>query len=359
MSETTMSERKPRAGLYKGPTSASFHDRDFRRIESILPEVTDSLDTMITRSLEAAQQAGRSHATMVDIGSGDGGLIRNLLSDPQAGFQAREFLRTHPDFTMRLIGLTDASEAKDHLRENPLNADTTQLDEENAAINTRIDAHNYFYSLTRTQTLNDFFQTQDIDTVDFAVAIESLRYMSPVVFEEVMQATLARMPSGAQFLATSFVGSHAGFTGSKNERLNVQHIPPGVSRKSLLYDNNNRSDRVAIQKGTLSGNQVAEQTAFDQAATTYQRLGVLTEEEITTEQQAIEADEHTRNLHPRQKFHMLANRTLSQGFDRLRSRKNTERTQRKLGILTSLEGIHVQPFRPQNDLPSGFLITKN
>lgn len=358
MNDIEGSKKRVHTSLYNGPTSYTDHNRGVGQVETLFRELGNSFDSILTTRLEAAAQAGRSSVTVVDIGSGEGGMLRNFLTDPQVGEKSRSFLNQYPDFKLRMIGLTDSPDEAHHLTEKPLGEDESKLDDEARSINTRIDATNYYYSLTRLQTLDRFFQAQNIEFMDLALATASLRYLSPAVFEEVVKTAVGKLHPGGEFIATGFVGSHAGFAGSRNERLNVRNIPPGTSRKSMLYENNAEFPSGAINKGILSGVASQEQAAFGQAANTYKRLGVLADEEIAAEREAIKSDERYAGLTSRQELHLLANKTLSRGFTRLRERKDTERTKSKQAILESIEDVDRVYLGSNQDSPLSFVLTK-
>lgn len=353
------SEGKIHAAVYKGPTSPKYHDRNWSQIEKLLSRGNLSFDMALSRRLESMVKEGRTEATVLDIGSGEGGLMRSFLTDPEFCVNSKSILRSHPSIKLRFVGLTDAPVPSLHLTEKPLKADISGLDAGTLLLNERVTAQNFYYSMTKKQTLEQFLHSKSVESIDVALAIETLRYLSPRVFEEVITTVMRRMQSGGEFIATSFVESIPGFRGVSNEQLDIHAIPEGVSRKSMLEENTSQFTKGAIKRAQQEGDLDTEMQAFEQAAATYKRLGVLTGEDIQSVQENLDKDYRNKHLNPREKLFLLANITLSMGFNNLRKQKLDKLIEQKLGILNGLQDARIDVMvSKKDDIPRAFRIIK-
>jgi len=353
-------ERLPvHVDLYHGPTKPDCLKRNIAEVDETLIETKRTFDSFLVEQLHLVFQAGRSEATFLDIGSGEGGLFISFLTDPNEGKESKAFLKDHLGFKLRMVGLTDSPSLETHLREKPVELGEP-ADEESERLREQVIFSNVHYSLARTQTLEDFLGLQGIETIDLAFATQSLRYLGPRVFEEVIKTTAARLPKGGKFVAWGIAKTVPGFRGALNHDLNVQNIPTDVpTRKwmlsSLAYRNNNKAPGVdAISVDVTE----AEKQALAQALETYKRLGVLTD--VVIEGTRIALDRETKYFTEKEKFQMLARRLLSMGEFRLANRKSEYIKRIKLGILKDVVGVDLQILGSvESDLlPLGFVITK-
>lgn len=79
-----------------------------------------SFDDLILSQLENAKKQGRKKITVLDIGSGQGNLFRDYLSDAKTGTKSREFLSQNKDLRVDLVGVTDANSVEELLTEEEI-----------------------------------------------------------------------------------------------------------------------------------------------------------------------------------------------------------------------------------------------
>jgi len=209
---------------YQGPTEEASHNRGVDRFEQIFGTLGLDFDEVITLQLEKAVAYGESEVVVLDVGSGDAGIFREFLTDPDANVITREFLEAHQDVSLKLIGLTDALSPDAFFTEKPLHLKQQSLPLD------QVQAHNYYYTLTRNQDLAHFLEKLGVSQLNMMLAIQSFRYMNGRAFKEVLSTALAKMPVGGQILIDGYFGSLPGFKGTWGDKgLDVHNRPENPS----------------------------------------------------------------------------------------------------------------------------------
>lgn len=67
---------------------------------------------MITFQIESVLTRGQNQITILDIGCGDGSLLRDFMQNRNIAPHARQLLRQYPELQINLIGITDAHKAE-------------------------------------------------------------------------------------------------------------------------------------------------------------------------------------------------------------------------------------------------------
>ena len=350
------------AGRYFGPNGPDYTARGVREVEIMLENLV-KFDHVLHGQLELALQAGRSEVVVLDIGSGEGELFADFLRNPKVGKKSRAFLGAHPEFKVRMLGLTDSPDAESHLREKPVNINEDKLDNESKRLKEeQLEIKNVYYTLTRTQTLEKFLQAQGVETVDFALATCSLMCFSPKVYEEVLQTTVAKMRKGGKFVASLIAPSiYDTFPTSYVDSLTTYGMPLGdAARKWLIYVNTcPRSVKNVAKYAKYPQDIKDERRALEAAWKTYERIGVLTEADIAQARGAMEINVDGLDFTEREKFYVLANITLAGAFARLVSRKDEEFWQKASAVINNLKGITGDVLSYASDeTPKAIVFTK-
>ncbi len=349
----TPPDTKAVTGLYLGPTEPKYFARGISSIDGLITETGESVDSLMLDRLKDAVVNGRSEVTVIDIGSGDGFMMKDLKEYNLQSLKLKAFLVDNPGLRLNVIGLTDSQEPNLQDTEKPIAIDYSKIDSLNQAINQQINVKNFYYTLSRTQSLEAFLDSHGINTVDLAFAIESLRYLGPKVFEEVVSTTISRIPQGGRFVGTGFTGSHPGYRGiSSSAVLNIRNIPEGINRKAML-DLANKIEyfEAAKRKASQPGNAEEEEKALDEAINTLKRLDVLTDDEITEEEEKVKE----RPLNERERFYYLGGQIMKIGLSKLRQREYQKLDDQKQHIIANLSGVSSKIIRDGR----GFSFTKN
>jgi hypothetical protein len=338
-------------GLYHGPEDNRMR-RNIALVNDELKGSGKTLDDFLAEQLVSAFNAGRSEAVLLDIGSGTGELFASFIQDYSMGKKSRAFLRTNPQFKVQMIGLTDSPTASHHLKVMPIELLDGMLKEDSKRLQEQVEIRNVYYSLARGQSLNDFLKTQGIETIDLAVAIQSLRYLGPKVFEEVLQTVVSKMPRGGKLIASGVSESVPGYDGACGDEFYVPEKlihPDRATRRSMLYWK-------GIEPGAAEkSDPEAEKEALEAAWQTYKRLGVLTDERIEEVRQSFE---QTAGITDRARFAWLAHTTLEEAFVKLKSRQKINATNVKSQKLMEVRDVVLQYFVPPKEGNIGIIVTK-
>jgi len=336
------------ATRYFGSKRRIYTARGVREVESVFRRPGE-FDNILHGQLESALQAGRSEIVVLDIGSGEGELFADFLRNPKVGKKSRAFLGAHPEFKVRMLGLTDSPNTESHLRGKPVNVNENKLDDESKRLKReQLEIKNVYYTLTRTKTLAKFLQAQNVDTVDFALATCSLMYFSPKVYEEVLQTTVGRMSRGGKFVASlikpSFYDLFPNFAAIDFDEIGDMPVGDSAASRWLIRVNTEGRSIKDVEKDVAihTGEQrdiEEEKRALAAACETYQRIGVLTEDDINQARITMEKRVFTYGLTERQKLYVLANIILAGAFGRLSDRKDAEFWQSASAVIDSLKGV--------------------
>jgi hypothetical protein len=271
----------PQANFYHGLTDRGSHARGVRTLEHAwnkeLPVGT--FDELLLGQLRLADEAKRANVTIVDIGSGDGALLKSFFNAPAVLAGSLAFLEKHPEMNLRVIGITDAKTPQEHLQAITLSPAGEQ----------QIQAQNIHYSISRTQTLSKFAQHLNIQEADIILSTWMMTYVGPSTFQQLMTDAIHLLrPNGGQMIVQAYAESEIpGFIRrdpSLAPSLDVRNVDlQQPSLKATLKDQGKRFARIKM-------NLVTESKHMDRSEKLMQRLGVLSQEDIDAEND-IEAKE--------------------------------------------------------------------
>ena len=177
----------PETKVYRGPMREIRLTRDIEQCEMFWPlESNEGLDAILAKQISLASRRQEDTVTVVDIGSGMGGLINNVVDDLQVNLsrtsvlpQSATALSQNPDIRLRMIGLTDARSENEFSRR--VASDTG---------NPQVSGTNVLYSLTKDQTFADFLKSQDISKIHLALGTWSFAYFHPFLFRDTIRTTI-------------------------------------------------------------------------------------------------------------------------------------------------------------------------
>ncbi len=267
--------RRDTFNVYKGLKDRDTHQRGVEACEQVWNKesTVGSLDDLLFSQVECAIQNGRTSLMVCDIGSGDGYLFEDFLNNGELGTKTRELLTKHTNFKIDFIGLTDAESSEDIFQEKLIECKNEDID------NSQITARNVFYSLTATQTLDNFLKNLNVQNVDLFLSTWCLTYVGPKVFKQTLDAVdnYLRDRTGVAILAAYAEKEAPGFHKSANAMPHVVSIPDKIKQespraRSLGGDSLRFFKRDADIEEEIRGLNEAEQLML--------QLGVLSQEEL-------------------------------------------------------------------------------
>jgi hypothetical protein len=231
-----------------------------------------SFDDLIIHQLENAKRQDRTKITVLDIGSGLGNLFREFLSDVSVGRKTRNFLADNKNFTVDLIGVTDAKTIEELLTEEEITAKNNQTVDNN-----QIHARNIKYTLSYNQRITDVLKSRNIKGIDLCVSTVALTYLGPGTFENTMRDVINNLNSDGQMVAYEYSGITPGIVQPDPMLLrldvrNIQNIS-AASLKAMLRQSGVRFARTDVSIDD-------EEKALEQAENLMVKLGVTTQDEI-------------------------------------------------------------------------------
>lgn len=359
-----------RAAVYHGPTTPDFHARDISTIQDgFLWNITEkgnftTFDQLLLGHLERVAKTGGNSFTLLDVGNGNAGLYSDFLTNPDSAKASRDFLADHPDFKIKMVGLTDSPSPQNHNSPAPFDIDDSQLDKENKRINEQIEVDNRYWSLSRTQPLSQFFRENNIDKVDLALATESLRYLSVPVFKEVVLTVHNKLTEGGQFVVQGYGGAEPGFSGEWA----TQYAESEASRKDktpwkILFRNNigYLSTVTALTEPQPFETIEEGEAALQKAVGKYKDLGALTDDDIDSLTSELEREMYYLRADPKQQIMARANRFLARGFTRHEKAYVKRMKATKFSLLKSMP-LDIKIFGTgigNSGIPNSFVMTKS
>lgn len=243
-----------------------------------------SFDDLIFNQLENAKKQGRKKVTILDIGSGQGNLFRDFLSQDKLGSKSREFLSQNRDFNIEMVGITDAKTVDELLTEEEI----TAKGENTLPNNSQIKAKNIKYTLSFNQRIKDVLESQKIEGIDLCVSTVALTYLGPSVFENTLTDVVNNLHQGGQMVAYDYSGIAPGIIQPDPMFLSldvrdVKDIRTSASLKAVLNEHSMRFARRGV-------NLQDEENALEKAEDLMVRLGVRTKEEIEKRRKEFLAD---------------------------------------------------------------------
>lgn len=153
----------------------------------------ESLDSLLFEQLEKAKAEGRDRVVVVDVGSGDGALIKDCVLGSSKIGKSLTFLKENPGLRLEMVGFTDAPNRESFLSEENFPSSAHN-----------ISGKNVYYTLTRRQRLGDFLKAEGIRGVDLVFATWSLTYMGPETFRGCIEDSVSNLRSGGKFWAVAY-----------------------------------------------------------------------------------------------------------------------------------------------------------
>jgi hypothetical protein len=210
-------------------------------------------------------------------------------------------------------------------------------------INKRIDARNYYWSLSGRQKLSDFLDVRDVPKLDLVYATHSLMYFHPLLFREVMETIVSRMNPGAQMVCLPIIGGDPGgfMNGGFDNRSDVQSS--GNKQRSwkdlmreCVIEPEGGHNALMESWSSLSRSELLNE--FNTVKELYNKLGVLTDKEIAENFNPwlFEADE--------KRFKSFVYEVLERGFVKLKRKRLVEVAEKKEKIIDSLQNVDIKRF---------------
>ena len=200
-------------GIYRGALEERFLGRplskvnDFYTNRETLPfNPIVSIDQLVADQIYKAQRLNRNSITVLDLGSGEGQLLRDILAFPEqmpATVGALNKLKAMGinDFKINLIGLTDT----EGLSTAPSVEGTVyQADTKTASDFYPTQAVNYAYAITDTQSLKRFLERNYIGKLDLIIATEVMMYFKPKLFERTLRDIADALSPGGRCVISGY-----------------------------------------------------------------------------------------------------------------------------------------------------------
>lgn len=366
------------AHIYRGPTEPEKHNRGVRSFEGWFRKIADGyddplylpssirrrgvMDGLLVYYARKALEEGRSKITVLDLGSGAGGLSTSLKSDPAIVPQTRAFLWNHPDFHVDIVGLTDAPSEEMFLKELPLKINNSRLGLVDQTVNKQISIRNVACTLTRVQTLKDFLQVQGITELDIIFAIKSLRYLPRVIFEETIQSGVNFLVPEGRFLAYHYARNVPGYAGARDTGFNT-NADPATPRGKEVY---NFVEFLNFNTPDVPFKEVLERVKADReyrnhlkrALRLYAKLGVLKGIVIEfVEREVKESLPQTAKAADKQ--HIIDYGILSLCYTRLQAQRRLMDHTVKRNFLLNLSGVDLKFISTEQTEGTGFVLKKH
>jgi len=138
--------------LYKGSEGPNSTERGIYLIHHLYNYsdkeglvLNNFFDSNLKKHLERINTLGKDELVLIDIGSGEGMVLVDLLDQPNLTKESRQFLTKNPNIKITAIGLTDSPNALEQGKEKHIiRKFSNPLDEIDLLINKRIKIKNYF-----------------------------------------------------------------------------------------------------------------------------------------------------------------------------------------------------------------------
>jgi len=217
-------------------------------------------DGLFSGQIELALSQGRHEMNFLDLGSGDNAaLIRQIINDKgdkDTSYlkKTRETLESHPDFRIRIVGLTDAKSPDDFLKREPIKPILSFTAPH--PTDGQILAENVSYTLTPTQSLGRFLDEVGMKDLDIVSATMLFPYLDFGLFSRDVTAIIdALRPNGGTFIATGFVN------GEKAIRDVDDEIRKDFGEKFLLSSEGQQMRKQVMMRKMLANEDMGEKYA--------------------------------------------------------------------------------------------------
>lgn len=204
-----MQQGERETSVYRGFTDPYRFSRELSECEGYWNEFElkpGTFDQLLTQQLHLAIEQGRTTVNVLDLGSGSGALIKNVVNDrsdeeKQRIASSRRILGGNPNLRVRIVGLTDARSGDEFLKREPILPASYSLP---IPTNDQISAENIYYSITRTQTLENFLSAVNLEQVDLLVSTAFFIYLEDIdVYKRTLLDAVQSLRSGGGKLLVS------------------------------------------------------------------------------------------------------------------------------------------------------------
>lgn len=265
-----------KTGLYQGETG-SYLSRGQKQCESEWNAESEkgfgpyTFDTLVLRRLQEALANGQDEVVILDFGCGEAALFNSFFEMPLADSPTLQFLQNNPKMKLKCIGVTDIT----GLQGLP---DDVGLFSKiplplPAELSGQVEAFRVIYAVSAAQTMDQLLQHLEIEKIHLALATHSLNYLSTKTFKATLETLLTHLDErGAQFVAAPYDTRLPGFTSAMlGVELDVQDSSKGIS--NIL-----RQDKYKIYDEDVDFEKIVAN--LEKAFVTYQRLGVVSDQEL-------------------------------------------------------------------------------
>ncbi|HVT01659.1 MAG TPA: hypothetical protein VHE53_05545 [Patescibacteria group bacterium] len=179
-----MTTNSPEVRQYEGPEDPTTFQRGIRECEAVWNSNRElrigTLDDLLANQLNLALEQGRNLVKVLDMGSGDGSLMRSAVNDriDSSGKSilnaSRGILAQNPDMRIRIVGFTDARKTDDFMKREPITLSPYTIP---LTTTYQISAENVHYSVTLKQPVTTLLETLDFQEIDLVLATEFFNHL--------------------------------------------------------------------------------------------------------------------------------------------------------------------------------------
>ncbi len=188
-------------GGYQGPSDAIYTARSMATCEAMWNEnevKPGTFDDLLSAQLMQASTEGRTEVVVLDLGSGEAALIKNVINDTglegSKTFKSRQVLSANPQLQVRLVGLTDAKKPEDFLTSEAITPNSSYTIPHPTS--RQITAENYRYTITTNQTLGKFLDAAKAPQLDLIVSTSFFFHLEGVVYDNTLLDSARALRSG-------------------------------------------------------------------------------------------------------------------------------------------------------------------
>lgn len=229
-----MAERKIQTGAYHGaggPSAARTMGEVSIKLltEERLAEPLGTVDQLVANQVRNAFRQKRNGITVLDLGSGEGQLLHDMIDYPEQMPQTVLALQevkaaNVADFTITIVGLTDTSGIAQRPSVNGT-VYTSQSAHIPQGIHYPTAATNFGYAIVNGQSLRQFLEINNIGNVDLVLATETMMYLKPHLFQSTLTDIADALTPGGRCVITGY--KHFGGDSLSISDLSKQTMIPG------------------------------------------------------------------------------------------------------------------------------------
>ncbi len=229
-----MAERQIQTGAYHGSGGSSaartMGEVNIKLLtEERLAEPLGTVDQLVADQVRNAFKQKRNSITVLDLGSGEGQLLHDMIDYPeqmpQTVLALQEIKAANvTNFTITIIGLTDTS----GIAQRP-SVNGTVYASQSAhippGINYPTTATNFGYAIFNGQSLRQFLEINNIKNLDLVLATETMMYLKPHLFQSTLTDIADALTPGGRSVIIGY--KHFGGDSLSTSDLSKQTILPG------------------------------------------------------------------------------------------------------------------------------------